>query len=144
MRKTILAAVILLGVLLPSPLVSQSPKSNHPDMKGTQEMLQYMEERDNREIYHGALSPVTIHFQTPLPDECAQDVACTQFVNKHFDIYIDSYYHRDIGAAYLSMLHEECHVYLPWKLDDPPRGHGPKFQACMHHLADTGKLDFLW
>jgi hypothetical protein len=143
MRKAIIAAGIILATVIPVAR-SQAPQSTHPDMSDAQNMLQYMEERDNREIYHGALSPVTVHYLTPLPDLCSHDVACTLFINGHFHIYIDSYYHREIGSAYFSMLHEECHVYLPWHLYDPPRGHGPKFQACMHHLADIEKLDFLW
>jgi predicted SprT family Zn-dependent metalloprotease len=42
--------------------------------------------------------------------------------------------------TFLNLLHEMCHVSVGQTFD----AHGPKWQKCMHNLADVGAFDDLW
>lgn len=44
----------------------------------------------------------------------------------------------------LTMLHEQCHIRMFVENAHEFDQHGPKWQACMHHLADEGAFEDLW
>lgn len=42
------------------------------------------------------------------------------------------------------LLHEMCHIELWTEGEDEPDDHGPKWQHCMHGLANMGAYESLW
>jgi hypothetical protein len=56
-------------------------------------------------------------------------------------IRIDPEYNKADRVASLTLIHEQCHVDTRGTEFDM---HGPKWQACMHRIADAGGLDNLW
>lgn len=42
--------------------------------------------------------------------------------------------------VYMTLLHEECHIATWGEIAKD----GPKWQSCMHKLADEGAFDTLW
>lgn len=118
-------------------------KRRYADMTNAQQDLQYMYEVYNEEYFDNKLPKDTkVIYTTPIPDAMAQGE--TFKIGDSYVIWIDAHYDNSMGVASETELHEMCHVKLPWDIPDGIDGHGPKFQACMHNLADQGAFEGLW
>lgn len=66
--------------------------------------------------------------------------------------YSDGYYHIGINPRFnlstkterINLLHEQCHILGFVEHDDEFDQHGPKWQQCMHNLANQGAFNDLW
>jgi hypothetical protein len=67
--------------------------------------------------------------------------ACSYKDGNRYVIHLIARYNQAPDQAHFNMLHEMCHLDN-WniKLDS----HGPKWQACMLHLAEAGAFHDLW
>lgn len=70
------------------------------------------------------------------------NMGLTTHENGAYRISIDADSNKAVRVAQMTLLHEMCHV-AQWGHEDM-NPHGPKFQACMHRLADEGAFDQLW
>jgi SprT-like family protein len=43
-----------------------------------------------------------------------------------------------------TLLHESCHIQILSSGETEDDDHGPKWQSCMHELANKGALEELW
>ena len=91
----------------------------------------------NEEYFLGALPQNTIVSYGNI-----DDMGITFRENDVFHIVIDLKTNRAGRVAMFTELHEMCHE-SQWNLHEA-EVHGPKFQSCMHRLADLGAFDNLW
>ena len=91
--------------------------------------------------YDGALPKDTtiLYYSSP-----GYSIGETTQTDDKFEIFINSYYDRDLREAELTEFHEMCHVKVE-VIDGPElEDHGPKWVKCMRERAAAGAFDNLW
>ena len=93
------------------------------------------------------------YFQDELPKNVVITRNLTDDSFSAFTFYTDNWFHIainprlniDPGAEKMTLLHESCHIYIAVTHEDnEPNNHGPKWQACMHRLANENAFESLW
>lgn len=93
------------------------------------------------EYFGGDLSKNTIvTYIDNGPDADIGDTEC----NLVCSINVNAYYDRSEKEADMTLLHEMCHADLFTRHEYEYDPHGPKWEACMHQLADERAFDQLW
>jgi SprT-like family protein len=124
--KRALALLTLFMALIPASAAA-------PDLR----LMKFYED-GNRQYFDNKLPHNTIvSFDTP---EHENSAATTAEHDGHFVIRIDPKINNIWQMAEMTEYHEMCHVETFTELDE----HGPKWQACMHRLANAGAFDNLW
>lgn len=97
----------------------------------------------NVKYFNGEL-PTDIQITHDLVNDCC--MAVTNYVGKTglSSIQFNKKYEPSLKQARMTLLHEQCHIFLAthneFELDD----HGPKWQICMHDLSRKGAFEDLW
>jgi len=92
----------------------------------------------NKAYFEGKLPNAEVGYG-PCPIENV--MSCAYKDHDRFFIRLVVKYNIAPDAAHLNLLHESCHL-ANWNVEFDD--HGPKWQKCMHHLADIGALESLW
>ena len=92
------------------------------------------------------------YFQDELPKTTVitRNLADDRFMAQTF--YENGYYHIAINPRLnsastvekMTLLHEDCHIYLIITHDVEFNDHGNHWQKCMRDLADRGAFGLLW
>jgi len=96
----------------------------------------------NHEYFQDSLPKTTVITRNLADDRF---MAQTFYENGYYHIAINPRYNESGKTEKLNLLHESCHLYIfVTHEDDEYDDHGPKWQACMHRLADENAFEQLW
>ena len=143
MRFSSLLGALVLAVSLLCPM-------HHKDAKAKTSSMELMQEQLVNDFYHfnngyfdGNLPPTKISYTYSMNGDIGDslcDLDDSGIVKTNCLIIINGYYDRSQREADLTLFHEMCHVATPIEIPD----HGPKWQACMHNLANENAFNDLW
>lgn len=122
-------------LLIISLAVSPSIQSDAPDWLEPW-YLGYNVKYFNNEL------PTKIYIDHELKDDSV--MAVTNFIGEVIYIRFNRKYEPSGEQARGSLLHEMCHVYLKISNQIELDNHGPKWQNCMHKLADKRAFEDIW
>jgi hypothetical protein len=71
-------------------------------------------------------------------------MALTFYENGAYHIALNPKYNFSTKIERENLLHESCHILIFIEHEEEFDDHGPKWQHCMHRLADQGAFEDLW
>ena len=71
-------------------------------------------------------------------------MAYTEQANGYFHIAFNPKYNVSTKQERLTLLHEQCHIWVSVNEENEFDDHGPNWQHCMHSLSDRGAMEPLW
>jgi predicted SprT family Zn-dependent metalloprotease len=92
--------------------------------------------------YFNDTLPATVVISHNLHDD--RFMALTEYANGFYHIEFNPKYEPSPKQARETLLHEQCHLEQLVSGEVEFEDHGPKWQACMHRLANQGALEDLW
>lgn len=96
------------------------------------------------EMYFNDALPKTVLVDWHLNDPRYLGLTDYEEHGEYYHIMLNPEYNKSGKTARLTLLHEMCHVSLRHDDDVEFDQHGPKWQACMHRLANAGAMEDLW
>lgn len=98
--------------------------------------------RGFNEKYFGSELPQTVVISHNLYDGRFQ--ALTEYANGYYHIEFNPKYNQAGRTELFTLLHEMCHIRQLSSNENDFDDHGPKWQSCMHELANKGAFEDLW
>jgi hypothetical protein len=101
----------------------------------------------NHKYFNDELPPVLITHDLKDNDK----ISVTEYGKNYYHIAFNPKFNLSPVEEQENLLHEMCHVRVDVETEgqlqdaaDWDNSHGPKWQACMHELANKGAFEDLW